>query len=113
MVGGYRPAPPGATYTVGMQSERWYYLGTFIDNVKRYPHADDWIEVVWTIGPPEVEYDADLADETEPPVSIAHGFEGSCEACGVLVQVGDRIHVYADDVVVHECCPGSRERAQA
>lgn len=53
------------------------------------------------------------ADEPEPPVSIAHGFEGSCEACGVLVQVDERIHVYADDVVVHERCPSSRERARA
>lgn len=50
--------------------------------------------------------------DPEPPLSIAHGFEGSCEACDVLVQVGDRVHVYADDVVVHERCPG-RERARA
>lgn len=51
--------------------------------------------------------------ESEPPVSIAHGFEGSCEACRILIQVDDPIRVYGDDVVVHERCPRSRERAQA
>lgn len=111
MVGEARPIPPGATYTVGMQGERWYYLGTFTDNVRRYPRAEDWIEVVWTIEPPVVEYDADL-DADEPAVSTAHGFEGSCEACGVDIQVGDRVHVY-EDAVVHERCPVSRERARA
>lgn len=52
-------------------------------------------------------------DETEPPVSIAHGSADSCEACGVAIQVGDRVHVYSDDVVVHASCRGSRERAMA
>ena len=55
----------------------------------------------------------DPEEAIEPPVSIAHGFEGSCEACSVPVQVGDRVHVYGDDVVVHERCPSSRERARA
>lgn len=49
----------------------------------------------------------------ESPVTIAAGHEGHCEACGVQVRVGDHIALYADDVVVHERCPGSRERAQA
>lgn len=57
--------------------------------------------------------EASDAEEAAPAVSIAHGFEGSCEACGVLLQIGDRVHVYADDVVVHERCPNGRERAQA
>jgi hypothetical protein len=58
--------------------------------------------------------EGDPADaEEETTVTIAHGFEGACEACGKLVDVGDRVHQYADDVVVHERCPTSRERAQA
>lgn len=62
--------------------------------------------------PDALAIEPDVPDtEDEPPVSIAHGFEGSCEACGVLVNVDDRVHLY--DVVVHERCPGSRERAQA
>lgn len=60
-----------------------------------------------------IESDAPEAEEADPPVSIAYGCEGSCEACGKIVDVGDRVRVYADDVVVHERCPGSRERAQA
>jgi len=50
-------------------------------------------------------------DDDDPGVTIALGFEGSCEACGELVQVDQRVRVYADDVVVHERCP--RPRAQA
>jgi hypothetical protein len=49
-----------------------------------------------------------LVDRDEPPVSFASGFEGSCEACGRLVVVDERIHVYADDVVVHAACPVPR-----
>lgn len=60
-----------------------------------------------------VAFVSDPEPDEEPPASTAHGFEGSCEACGALVQVGDRIHRYADDVVVHERCPSSRERARA
>lgn len=55
----------------------------------------------------------DRDDEVEPTISIAAGHEGHCEACDVHVRVGDHIALYADDVVVHERCPGSRERAQA
>jgi hypothetical protein len=51
-------------------------------------------------------------DEVEPSTSIAHGHEGNCEACTLRVDVGERIHVY-EDAIVHESCPGSRERAQA
>lgn len=54
----------------------------------------------------------DLAEgEDEPPVTHAHGFEGSCEACGRLVLVDERIHRYADDVVVHAACPVPRASA--
>ncbi len=47
----------------------------------------------------------------EPPVISARGFEGRCEACGDLVQVDQRVRIYADDIVVHETCP--RPRAEA
>lgn len=60
-----------------------------------------------------IESDAPEAEEAAPAVSIATGWEGSCESCGILVQIGDRVHLYADDVVVHERCPRSRERATA
>lgn len=46
--------------------------------------------------------------ESEPQVSLAYGFEGSCEACGRLIVVDELIHHYADDVVVHASCPVPR-----
>lgn len=63
-------------------------------------------------------FDAEMAEAAmgpgpEPPVSIAHGHEGSCEACTLRIDAGERVHKYADDVVVHERCPRSGERARA
>lgn len=43
----------------------------------------------------------------------ASGIEGHCEGCGRLVQRGELVRLYADDVVVHEKCPSPRERASA
>lgn len=46
----------------------------------------------------------------EPELATAHGLEGSCENCGRLVNVDEKIHLWDDDVVTHVECP---EGAQA
>lgn len=40
-----------------------------------------------------------------PPVVVARGGEGSCEACALPVRPHERIHVFGENWCMHISCP--------